>query len=332
MATRIRDSDARASSDGMTHRVDSPIFIHGILPRSGTNFLWDLLLLHPDCARGREPVNEDGFLEHSDHLVEFVKTVRSSWDPIWGTFGADLPDRLCEALGYGLVSFLWTDRSRRLVAKSPNTRNLDRFFAFFPHARLLILVRDGRSVVQSAMDTFGWSFDRACRDWSEGARTILRFQQAESARVEHWHVVRYEDLIDDPETQLRSIFEFLDLDPARYDFEAARNLPVRGSSAFGRKSGKVHWTAVAKDASFDPKERWRSWSAGQLARFEWLAGEELAEWGYTASARTFSIAERVLHTFRDWYFFGNARLIGRVKGRCARMVATLRSRGAPATG
>ena len=26
-----------------------------------------------------------------------------------------------------------------------------------------------------------------------------------------------------------------------YDFEAARNLPVRGSSAFGREDGKVHW-------------------------------------------------------------------------------------------
>ena len=37
----------------------------------------------------------------------------------------------------------------------------ERFFAFFPCARLLILVRDGRSVVQSAVDTFGWDFDTA---------------------------------------------------------------------------------------------------------------------------------------------------------------------------
>src|SRR5215208_2064957 len=49
-----------------------PIFIHGILPRSGTNFLWDLLLLHPDLTRAREPVNEDLFLAHSAPLVRFV--------------------------------------------------------------------------------------------------------------------------------------------------------------------------------------------------------------------------------------------------------------------
>src|SRR5258708_3907506 len=91
------------------HRAD-PIFIQGVLPRSGTNFLWDLLLLHPDCTRGREPVNEDFFLEHSNHLTEFVEVVRGTWDPIWGTFGPDIQARLCEGIGEGLVSFLWTDR------------------------------------------------------------------------------------------------------------------------------------------------------------------------------------------------------------------------------
>jgi hypothetical protein len=50
-----------------------PIFIHGVLPRSGTNFLWHLLLLHPDCAPAVLPVYEDLFLEHSDHLVAFAR-------------------------------------------------------------------------------------------------------------------------------------------------------------------------------------------------------------------------------------------------------------------
>ena len=54
------------------HRAD-PIFLHGIQPRSGTNFPWDLLLLHPDCARARQPVNEDLFLDHFDPLVAFVE-------------------------------------------------------------------------------------------------------------------------------------------------------------------------------------------------------------------------------------------------------------------
>jgi len=282
-----------------SHPAD-PIFIHGILPRSGTNFLWDLLLLHPDCARAREPIREDLFLEHSDNLAAFVAGVRGAWDPIWGTFGVDLPDRLYACLGEGLVSFLWVDRDRRLVTKSPTVGHLDRFFAFFPWARLVILVRDGRSVVQSSMDTFGWDFDRACRAWAEASDTIRGFQQSASSRAERWRLVRYEDLVDDTEGQLRSVLEFLGLDAERYDFDAARNLPVRGSSWFGRQSGRVHWQTVPRDASFAPKERWRTWSAEQLERFEWLAGEQLRALGYVAPPPQISHTHSVKHTLRDW--------------------------------
>jgi Sulfotransferase family len=277
-----------------------PIFVHGILPRSGTNYLWDLLLLHPDCGRARKPVNEDLFLDHSDHLVEFVETVRDAWDPNWGTFDDALPDQLCAGIGEGLVSFLWTDRGRRLVTKSPSVRHLDRFFAFFPQARLLILIRDGRSVVQSAVDTFGWDFDRACRDWSDAARAVRRFQQVESSRGERWRIVRYEDLLDDAEGQMRAIFAFLSLDPSRYDFEAARLLPVRGSSVYGRQGGPVHWTAVPRNEGFTPKERWRSWSAAQHERFDWLAGEQLVELGYAVSRRRFSTPGSIRHVMQDW--------------------------------
>lgn len=276
-----------------------PIFIHGILPRSGTNFLCDLLLLHPDCARGQEPVREDLFLDHSDHLAAFAEEVRAAWDPIWGSFGADLPDRLYAGIGAGLVSFLWTDRDRRLVTKSPSVRHLDRFFRFYPWARLLVLVRDGRSVVQSGMDTFGWDFDRGCRAWSAAADEIRRFERTERARADRWRIVRYEDLLDGTEEQLRSIFEFLQLDAARYDFDAARRLPVRGSSAFGREGRRVHWALVEKDASFAPKERWRSWSAGQFERFEWLAGDALRHFGYEAPSPRRSIARALKHVILD---------------------------------
>ncbi len=305
-----------------------PIFIHGILPRSGTNFLWDLLLLHPDCCRGREPVNEDLFLDQSDHLVAFSDAVRAIWDPRWGTFGPDLPERLLAGIGEGLISFLWSDRSRRLVTKSPSVRNLDRFFSFFPQAHLLILVRDGRSVVQSAIDTFGWSFDRASRGWAEGARTIRRFQQAESARADRWRIIRYEDLVDDSERQLRTIFEFVGLDAARYDFEAAHNLPVRGSSAFGREKGGVHWATVPKNEKFAPKERWRSWPPSRLERFHWIAGRELADFGYDAAPLRFSDARRAEHMARDWW--ERAATAARYGVYRARMRVALRTRMASA--
>ena len=269
-------------------------------------------------------MNEDLFLDHSDHLVAFVSEVRSAWDPRWGTFATDLPERLCAGIGEGLISFLWVDRDRRLVTKSPSVLNLERFFLFFPTARLLILVRDGRSVVQSAVDTFGWDFDRACRAWADAARTIHRYQHAQASPADQWRVVRYEDLVDDPEGQLRAIFQFLSLDPVRYDFEAARNLPVRGSSAFGRQQSKVHWDTVPKDESFAPKERWRSWSPDQVKRFDWLAGKEMQALGYATSSRRFSSLDAANHRLRDWRW--QTRRTARLLLYQARVRLALRSR------
>jgi protein-tyrosine sulfotransferase len=277
-----------------------PIFIHGIMPRSGTNFLWDLLLLHPDCAPAREPVREDLFLDHSGHLTAFVEAVQAAWDPRWGDFPPDTGERLEAALGEGLVSFLWAERDRRLVTKSPSVRHLGRFFTLYPWARLLLLVRDGRAVVQSSIDTFGWDFDRACRAWAAAADEICRFQRTRAARSDRWQLVRYEDLVDDIEGQLRYILDFLGLDASRYDFAVARNLPVRGSSAFGRQGSQVHWDPVAKDASFAPKDRWRSWPAERLERFNWLAGEQLRNLGYGPSPLPSGVVPSVRHTLLDW--------------------------------
>ncbi|HEX6207478.1 MAG TPA: sulfotransferase [Actinomycetota bacterium] len=258
-----------------------PIFIQGILPRSGTNFLWDLLLLHPDCAAAVEPVREDLFLDHSDHLISFIEAIQDAWDPRWGAPGPELTRRFHASIGEGLISFLWSDPDRRLLTKSPSVRHLRRFFAFFPTARLLILVRDGRAVTQSCMDTFGWGFERAARAWAEGADEIERFGRTNAERSDRWRLVRYEDLVDDLETELPGILDFVGLDPGAYDMEAARNLPVRGSSHFfGPGHSSVHWEPVRKEASFAPNERWRSWSPRQLERFEWIAGHGLRALGY----------------------------------------------------
>ncbi|MDP9022179.1 MAG: sulfotransferase [Actinomycetota bacterium] len=265
------------------HPTSAPIFIHGILPRSGTNFLWDLLLVHPDCAPAVEPVREDLFLEHCHHLTAFIADVQAAWDPMWGEFSAELPRRLHAALGEGLLSFLRYDRDRRLVTKSPSVRHLDRFFDFFPTARLLVLVRDGRSVTQSCMDTFGWPFERAARAWVDAAAEIDRFRDARPDPTDQWRLVRYEDLVDDLDRQLPELLRFLGLDLATYDLDAARALPVRGSSAFfGRGRSSVHWDPVDKDSRFAPTQRWHHWNRDQLERFAWIAGTHLRSFGYDA--------------------------------------------------
>jgi protein-tyrosine sulfotransferase len=281
-----------------------PIFIHGILPRSGTNFLWDLLLLHPHCAPPREPVREDLFLDHSGHLIRFADDVRAAWDPRWGHFEEDLPAQLCAGLGAGLLSFLDVDHERRLVTKSPSVKNLTRFFDFFPTGRLVILVRDGRSVTQSSMATFGWDLDRGGREWATAADEIVAFQAAHRHRSTQWRLVRYEDLVDDPDRKMTEILTFLDIDVSLYNFAAARDLPVRGSSSFGSAGHGVHWEPVRKDPTFSPKDHWRSWDVASLERFNWLAGRQLQYFGYEPVGTMPSRTGSLRHRFRDWQWRG----------------------------
>jgi hypothetical protein len=265
-------------------RPADAIFILGVTPRSGTNYLSALLCSHPDCASAREPVHEDLFLQHAHLLRAYTSAVRTAWDPGWGVFPEDLPDKLHERLGEALISFLWMEPGRRLVTKSPSVQNLDFFFTLFRHSRLLILIRDGRSVVQSAMSTFGWDFDTAARLWNQGAEEIRRFDEANRDSGLPYRIVRYEDLVIALEPTMAEILDFLALDRERFNFPGAAQLPVRGSSAFfGPGRSEVNWEPAAKDATFAPLERWRAWEPRLHERFAWIGGTNLQYFGYDAT-------------------------------------------------
>jgi hypothetical protein len=313
----------------LAHQLDhpAPIFISGITPRSGTNHLMDLVCLHPDVAPGRRPVMEDFFVEHSDHLLGFASGVRGSWDPLWGEFPPDIEADLIRSLGDGLTSFLWTDRSRRLVTKSPSVKNIACFHRLFPRARLLILIRDGRSIVQSCRDTFGWDFETAAHRFSEAARELLAFL-ASSEQTSGHLLVRYEDLVGDMRKTMTRVFDFADLPVDKFDFSAAEALPVRGSSAhLGPGRTSVHWDPVTRDESFRPLERWASWDDAMLARFAWIAGRESGALGYESAEH--EIGSTALHRMRDvrWQAIrGARRSIYRLRGRLGPIARPIRDR------
>ena len=65
-----------------------PIFIHGILRRSGTNFLNKLLLQHNDVIQSESKIRENWFLHYSKHLVDYHSDLNGLWEnPIWGGVG-----------------------------------------------------------------------------------------------------------------------------------------------------------------------------------------------------------------------------------------------------
>lgn len=264
--------------------VSSPIFILGILGRSGTNYLHDLLRLHPDCTIREPPIWEDSLLFHAGSLSSYCKTVFGYWKQAW-SLEEEQELLLYQCLGNGILEFLnINNNGKRIVTKTPTVENIDLFFKLFPQSPLLIIIRDGRAVVESAIRSFPMEFEQTARLWTRNARLIDRFVQTHSdALGKKFLLIKYEDLVQNAGEEMRKIIRFLDLDEAEYDFNAAQNLPVRGSSSYkGDKSNEknLRWDPLQKDANFQPLERFRHWSKARHQRFNWLACAELNAFGY----------------------------------------------------
>ena len=262
---------------------DKPIILMSACPRSGSNYLENLLSLHPQCRKSKVP--EDFFLANSETLLNFCRSVAESWDD-WWLLRLGGSSRLAMHIGTALLRFAELGPEEegpagdfRLVLRSPTTEGIATAATLFPNARVLVLVRDGPATVESGRRSFGWPYEEAMLAWRQSVRRVLSFLA--SADGPRCRLVRFEDLTADPAREIARVIAFLDLDPALYPFNRVDEIPVFGSSSFGRTDGeRVHWRPVPKDPSFDPLARAQSWPAHRLTRFAWLAGAEQRKLGY----------------------------------------------------
>ena len=296
-----------------------PIFILGIMPRCGTNYLSNLLLLHPNCVP-RDTVWEDFTIAHADLLMRYSNRVIQNWDPVWGV-SAKTHDEFNSSLGSGLSSFLnLHSRGHRVVSKTPRVDNLDLFFRFFPDAPLLLLVRDGRAILESGIRSFGWNREANLHRIASAARKINDFEREYGDRMHRYRIVRYEDLWQKPAEGMREILNFLGLDTETYDFEKAAQLPIRGSSDLVHQDDKsMHWNPVDKTPDFDPLSRFEHWTSSMHFRYNRVAGKRMEALGYkrVETGRT-SLLRRLLNLGLDagWLLIAALRSIHqRIKSR-----------------
>ena len=263
--------------------LQNPIILLSVCPRSGSNYLENLLSLHPQCRKSRVP--EDFFLANSGTLLNFCRSVADSWDDWWlQRLGG--PSRLAMHIGAALLRFADPGPEEegplsdfRLILRSPTTEGIATATTLFPDARVLVLVRDGPATVESGRRSFRWPYEEAILAWRQSVRRVLSFLA--SADGPRCQLIRFEDLTTDPAREIGQVIAFLGLDPVLYPFNRVDEIPVFGSSSFGRIDGEeVHWRPVRKDPSFDPLTRAQSWPAHRLARFAWLAGAEERKLGY----------------------------------------------------
>lgn len=171
---------------------------------------------------------------------------------------------------------------RILLTKTPSVKGLDNFFSLFPNAYLLIIVRDGRAVVESGVKSFDWYYEKAMRNWATAAKIIVDFQEKHHNFNKKFLIVKYEDLFRNTKDELLKIFALLGLDAELYDFGAAQSLSVTGSSELRRKrSDKIHWTPLEKTREFNPLTRFSHWNRKRHERFNWIAGYYMSKFGYS---------------------------------------------------
>jgi hypothetical protein len=178
-----------------------PIFIVGC-GRSGTTLLRLMLDSHPAIAAGEE----------TKFLTDLEPILGEHWR-LLQTYGFNRAwwlERMRAFYGGFMAEYAQRKGKRRWAEKTPGyTFHLDLVDELFPNAQYVHLIRDGRDVVASFRERWGYKAGlRAANSvWRE---SILRARAyGEHLPPDRYHELRYEALVADPERELRSLIAFL---------------------------------------------------------------------------------------------------------------------------
>ena len=253
------------------------IIIHGVMKRSGTVYVGDLLGLHPDLYPYPNRVWEIPFLPLTGDILRIQRNFFFDYEQNIGKIGENdfLP-----LFGSSFIAYLYSfvPEGKRMLLKMPSVQYLNYFFSVFPYENLLVLMRDGRDVASSTVKTWPQiRFSHACQRWDRSARMVLRFHEHYSGRAGYW-MARFEDVVRDPVAFVKETCKRFGLDERKYPYEEIESIPVQGSSSF-KEQGKARYF-VPKPKGFNPVGRWQQWSAGKKRTFKRIGGQTLMDLGY----------------------------------------------------
>lgn len=257
------------------------LLIHGMLPRVGTVYVGELLRLHPDLDAYPRQIWEVPFLQLRDELLHTQEQFMCAYRHNAGKLG---DHDFLPVFGAALLAYLQaeTPTDKRLLLKVPSVQHLDSFFCMFPHEHLLVLLRDGRDVVESTIKTWPQlRFSFVCRRWRRAARMVLACHERFCQRTEGYWLARYEDAVREPQAFVMEACRRFCLNESRYPVKRIAEIAVHGSSSLSVK-GDVSWQPVAKPKDFRPTGRWCDWPASKKRIFKQIAGRELVELGYAS--------------------------------------------------
>lgn len=279
---------------------DDLIFLIG-LPRSGSTLLQRILSGHAAIHSVAEPwlmLHPVYATRASGFDAEYDATLaRQGLEDFLGGLdnGADRHDDAVRAYAHTLYAAARAGRGRPLfLDKTPRYWYiLPDLKRLFPRARFIYLLRNPLAIAASVLRTW-FDGDMAAlaasthaRDLDDGPRAIA---DAIGRLDAHDHVLRYEDLVADPERTLRAVCGFLNI-----DFDAGMLDYGRRPRLAGRHGDAVSIERHAR-AVTDYRDTWESYLADRdrqafardyLVR---LGAPTLDAWGYPADALLTRIA------------------------------------------
>ncbi|MER5940788.1 sulfotransferase [Streptomyces sp. NPDC001928] len=274
-----------------------PVFVLGC-PRSGTTLLQLMLHAHsrialPPQTRFVLPAYEGrhrfGDLRDADNLAGLARWITECEETRFHELGLDAeviagriaggPPTLGSALGIALKSYAESHGKPRWGDKRPAyALHVDEILRLFPDAQFVHLVRDGRDCVASLLGVPWWhrGFHEAVATWAQVMDTTRR--SARRLGPDSWHELRFEDLVADPESQLRALCAYLGEEYAPEMTEPRR---LAGTAVPARKT-RHRRTHGALDTS-----RAGSWqlrlTPNQIRLCDAALGKRLVRHGYELS-------------------------------------------------
>jgi protein-tyrosine sulfotransferase len=278
---KVGDQVQRAALFARDKGRNPAIFIQGIMPRSGTVYVGELLRLHPSIYAYPNQIWEFPALTLTNDLNNLQKKFLVSY-----RFNQDKfeDNDFVTLFGAALMAYLHQSvpPHQRLLIKMPSVQYLNYFPAMFPYENLLILLRDGRDLVHSTLRTWRQlNFVQVCLRWNRSARIILTtIKQLEACGGTSYCLAKYEDALQKPEVFISEVCRRFDLDESHYPYERIQAIRVIGSSKLEKK-GKVRWRHLDRPKDFKPLEYWKDWSLLRKVIFKAIAGKSLIELGYS---------------------------------------------------
>lgn len=278
-----------------------PIFIVGF-GRSGTALLSTILTGHPEiCIAPESPVHP---------LTDIDRLTNAIWDAIdryRDNFPAvvdkdDLKKEIKSLLPsqkkmifacylqswakvYDKLDPRWGDKF------TGNWRFINLLAEWYPQAQFINIVRDPRDVISSIIQYFphkaflpawlvGSHLSLAWR-WRQALRTTVK--NGNSLGPKYYMMVRYEDLVADPDTWIRKIYSFLDME---YDDSV---LPVEEVLKKKKVPQRTHREVANNPHTQRIGRHNENLSLAQVREIEFLCKKEIGMLGYRGTNEKLSI-------------------------------------------